>query len=81
VVDSRSFGNRCAETGPAVGGAAIQVFSQHRGRSVHVVNSTFGGPGALANTCPNGGAISSIGVSWTIAEAGRSPVHARYAGA
>ena len=66
VVDSRFFGNRCAETGPDVGGAAIQVFSQHQGRPVYVVNSTFGGPGALANTCSNGGAISSIGVSWTI---------------
>jgi hypothetical protein len=29
------------------------------------VNSTFGGPG-LGNSCANGGALSSIGVSWNI---------------
>lgn len=66
VVRSEFYGNRCASTGPDVGGAAIQVFSQYRGRPVYVVNSTFGGPGALRNECSNGGAISSIGVSWTI---------------
>ncbi len=66
VVDSRFTGNRCASTGPDVGGAAIQVFSQYQGRPVYLVNSTFGGPDALRNECSNGGAISSIGVSWTI---------------
>jgi len=59
-------GNRCASTGPDVGGAAIQVFSQYAGQPVYVVNSTFGGAGALRNECSNGGGISSIGVSWTI---------------
>ena len=52
--------------GPDVGGAAIQVFSQHQGRPVYVVNSIFGGPDDRRNACSNGGAISSIGVSWTI---------------
>jgi hypothetical protein len=42
------------------------LFSQHAGRPVYIVNSTFGGPGSLRNECSNGGAISSIGVSWTI---------------
>lgn len=66
VVNSRFFGNRCAATGPDVGGAAIQVFSQAAGLPVYVVRSTFGGPDGKRNACSNGGAISSIGVSWTI---------------
>jgi hypothetical protein len=66
VIDSQFYGNRCAPTGPDVGGAAIQVFSQYQGLPVYVVRSTFGGAGALRNECSNGGAISSIGVSWTI---------------
>jgi hypothetical protein len=66
VVDSAFVGNRCAATGPDVGGAAIQVFSQYEGLPVYVVSSTFGGPRVRRNACSNGGAISSIGVSWTI---------------
>ncbi|MCC6619368.1 MAG: S-layer homology domain-containing protein [Chloroflexi bacterium] len=66
VVNARFTGNRCASTGPDIGGAALQVFSQHAGNSVYVVNSTFGGSSALRNECSNGGGISSIGVSWTI---------------
>ncbi len=66
VVSSQFYANRCAATGPDIGGAAVQVFSQYHGRPVYLVNSTFGGPDALHNECSNGGAISSIGVSWTI---------------
>jgi hypothetical protein len=66
VVNCRFFNNRCAETGPDVGGAAIRVFSQHQGLPVHVVNSTFGGAEGYGNVGSNGGGISSIGVSWTI---------------
>ncbi len=66
VIDSQFYGNRCASTGPDVGGAAIQVFSQYHGLPVYVVGSTFGGSGDRRNECSNGGAISSIGVSWTI---------------
>jgi hypothetical protein len=66
VVNSAFYGNRCASTGPDIGGAALQVFSQHAGLPVYVLRSTFGGPGSKANACSNGGAISSIGVSWTI---------------
>ena len=66
VVNAQFFGDRCASTGPDVGGAAIQVFSQHHGLPVYIVKSTFGGSGAKRNECSNGGAISSIGVSWTI---------------
>jgi hypothetical protein len=66
VVNASFFGNRCASTGPDVGGAALQVFSQYHGLPVTIVNSTFGGPKGKRNVCSNGGAISSIGVSWSI---------------
>jgi hypothetical protein len=66
VVNCRFFNNVCASLGPDVGGGAIRVFSQYQGLPVYVVNSTFGGADTLGNAGSNGGAISSIGVSWTI---------------
>jgi hypothetical protein len=33
---------------------------------VWIVNSTFGGKAGFGNSCANGGALSSIGVSWNI---------------
>ena len=61
VVNSRFTANRCDGTGPDLGGAAIRVLSQSRNRPVYVVHSTFTG-----GRCSNGGALSSIGVSWTV---------------
>lgn len=61
IVDSHFVDNRCARTGPDVGGAAVRVFDQHRDRPVVVRGSTFAG-----GRCSNGSAISSIGVSWRI---------------
>jgi hypothetical protein len=58
--------NRCDPTGPDVAGGALRVFSQWQGLPVIVANSTFGGSAADANICSNGGALGSIGVSWTI---------------
>ena len=66
VINSRFFNNVCADKGPDVGGGAIRVFSQYSGLPVYVVHSTFGGREDLGNVCSNGGAVSSIGVSWTI---------------
>jgi hypothetical protein len=66
IVNSVFYGNACSPTGTDVGGAAVRVFSQYNGLPVYVTNSTFGGSPAFANECANGGAISSIGVSWTI---------------
>jgi hypothetical protein len=66
VINSRFFGNVCADTGPDVGGAGIRVFDQHNDQPVYVVNTTFGGADGYGNTCSNGGGISSIGVSWSI---------------
>jgi hypothetical protein len=65
AINCRFFSNVCADTGPDVGGAGIRVFSQHDEQPVYVVSSTFGWAG-LDNVCSNGGAVSSIGVSWTI---------------
>ncbi|MCC6872736.1 MAG: hypothetical protein IT378_00395 [Sandaracinaceae bacterium] len=66
IVNARFFDNRCADTGPDVGGAGVRVFDQHQDLPVYVVNTTFGGAEGYGNVCSNGGGISSIGVSWTI---------------
>ena len=66
IVNSRFFSNRCASTGPDVGGGAVRAFDQHNDLPIYVVGSTFGGRPDLANVCSNGGALSSIGVSWTV---------------
>ncbi len=66
VVNSRFENNRCEVDGPDVGGAALRVLSQSQGLPVHVVGSTFGGAPGLGNTCSNGGALSSIGVTWSV---------------
>ncbi|MGW3893608.1 hypothetical protein ACWD6L_00250 [Micromonospora profundi] len=61
VVNSRFVDNRCDRTGPDLGGAAIRVLSQYDNKPVYVVGSTFNG-----GSCSNGGALSSIGVSWVV---------------
>lgn len=66
VVNSRFFNNVCADDGPDIGGGAVRAFQQFNGLPVYVVNSTFGGAVGLGNVGSNGGALSSIGVSWTI---------------
>lgn len=66
LVNTRFFHNDCADVGPDVGGAAVRVLSQFDNQPVYVVNSTFGGKEELGNVGSNGGALSSIGVSWTV---------------
>lgn len=66
ILDSVFTSNRCDPTGPDVGGAAVRVLSQFEGGPVIVAGSTFGGSPTTGNVCSNGGAISSIGVSWEI---------------
>jgi hypothetical protein len=61
VVDSRFIGNRCYPTGPDLGGAAIRALSQWDNRPVYITSDTFRG-----GACSNGGALSSIGVSWVV---------------
>jgi hypothetical protein len=66
VVNSRFFSNVCASTGPDTAGGAIYSTNQYQGLPVYVVHSTFGGTSSLSNSCSNGGALGSIGVSWTV---------------
>jgi hypothetical protein len=61
VLDSVFTGNRCDSSGPDLGGAALRVLSQSQGLPVRISGSRFSG-----GVCSNGGAISSIGVSWDI---------------
>jgi len=64
VVNCSFFNNHCAATGQDVAGGA--VFSVLQSSTVYLVNSTFGGSGSLGNSCSNGGAIGSIGTSYSI---------------
>jgi len=66
IVNCRFLRNRTDATGPDVGGAAVRVFSQYEGLPVYVTASTFGGSEEDGNVGSNGGALSSIGVSWTV---------------
>jgi hypothetical protein len=66
VVNSRFFRNVCDDTGPDIGGGAIRAFQQSKGLPIYVVGSTFGGSAGQGNVGSNGGALSSIGVSWTV---------------
>lgn len=61
IVNSHFVDNRCTPTGPDVGGAAVRVTDQYADRPVVIRRSTFSG-----GVCSNGGALSSIGVSWNI---------------
>jgi hypothetical protein len=64
VVNSRFTNNACYAHGPDLGGAAIRAFEEWNAKGappVYIVHSTFTG-----GRCSNGGALSSIGVSWTV---------------
>jgi hypothetical protein len=66
IINARFFHGVCDPTGPDLGGAAVRVLSQYDNQPVYVVNSTFGGAPGLGGSCSNGGALSSIGVSYTV---------------
>ncbi len=66
VINCRFMNNVCTDVGPDLGGGALRTFQQWNGLPVYVVNSTFGGSDGMGNVCSNGGALSSIGVSWTV---------------
>jgi hypothetical protein len=66
IVNSRFFHGACDPSGPDLGGAAVRVLSQYDDQPVTVVNSTFGGKQGFGGACSNGGALSSIGVSYTV---------------
>ena len=58
---ARSPATGATPTGRTSAAAAVRALSQYRNLPVYVVNSRFD-----ANVCSNGGALSSIGVSWTV---------------
>jgi hypothetical protein len=64
IVNSVFVRSRIASVGPDVAGAAVYALQQ--AGPVYVVNSTFGGGAAFGNVGSNGGALGSIGVSWTV---------------
>ncbi|MEV0270454.1 hypothetical protein AB0H43_16860 [Hamadaea sp. NPDC050747] len=66
VVSSRFLRNKCDSTGPDLGGAALRVLDQYQDKPVYIVSSTFGGASGQGGVCSNGGALSSIGVSWVV---------------
>ncbi|MGI5244391.1 hypothetical protein [Dactylosporangium sp. CA-139066] len=66
AVNARFVRNRCDETGPDLGGAAVRALSQYHNQPVYIVSSTFGGASGQGGVCANGGALSSIGVSWVV---------------
>lgn len=70
IINSRFFHNVCDDLGSDVGGGAIRVLdfpaAGSVNRPVYIVNSTFGGKPGYGNTCANGGALSSIGTSYSI---------------
>jgi hypothetical protein len=61
VVNSRFLNNRCYQSGPDLGGAAIRALAQWRNRPVYITSDTFRG-----GVCSNGGALSSIDVNWDV---------------
>ena len=85
IVNARFFDNVCDPSGSDVGGGAVRIQDFATGgtlnRPVYVVGSTFGGKTGLGNSCANGGALSSIGASWSIYNSLFSDNHATGQGA
>jgi hypothetical protein len=82
VVNSRFFSNICkSHTSTLLFGGAVSAFEQYEALPVYVVHSTFGGESNLGNTCNDGGALGSIGVSWTIVDSVLDYNHAASGGA
>ena len=69
VYNARFFNNVCDDLGSDIGGGAIRKLDYlvaSGAGPAWIVNSTFGGKPGFGNSCANGGALSSIGVSWNI---------------
>ncbi|MFT3814428.1 MAG: hypothetical protein QM740_13790 [Acidovorax sp.] len=66
IINSVFTNNRCEPTGQDIGGGAVRVLGIYQNLPVYVVQSTFGGGPSLGNSCSSGGALSSIGVSYSI---------------
>ena len=66
IVNTSFIHNQCEASGPDLGGGAVRVLGIYNNEPVYVVGSTFGGAAELGNFCANGGALSSIGVSYSV---------------
>jgi hypothetical protein len=66
IVNAIFLNNQCEATGADMGGGAVRALSIYNNEPVYVVGSTFGGAAGLGNFCSNGGALSSIGVSYSV---------------
>ncbi|HTP27211.1 MAG TPA: hypothetical protein VMK12_16355, partial [Anaeromyxobacteraceae bacterium] len=64
VVNSVFVRNQCTKLGPDVGGGAIYALAPQG--QVFIVGSTFGGGPGEGNVGANGGALGSIGASFTV---------------
>ena len=66
IVNCSFYNNMADSLGPDVGGGAVRALMPYDNRPVYVIHSSFGGSSSLGNRASNGGALSSIGVSWYI---------------
>jgi hypothetical protein len=66
IVNCRFFNNKTIAAASDFGGGAVRVLGQYNDEPVYIVNSTFGGKDGYGNSAANGGALSSIGTSFTI---------------
>jgi hypothetical protein len=64
VVNAIFTNNHCATTNNEIHGGAIATYLQTT--PVFIVGSTFGGGPGLGNSCSVGGALGSIGTSYTV---------------
>jgi hypothetical protein len=76
IINSSFRHDRCERDGADLGGGAIRVLSPYANLPVVVRHSTF-----TDDTCSNGGALSSIGVSWTVLDSTFDDDHAVGTGA
>ena len=66
VVNSRFFRNRCDGPGPTSAAPPCGCSASRRASPCTSCSSTFGGAAGEGGECSNGGALSSIGVSWVV---------------
>ena len=71
VVDSAFTGDSCYASGPDLGGGAIRAVGMYPASPVYLTGDTFSG-----DSCSNGGALSSIGVSWVVQDSTFTGNHA-----
>jgi hypothetical protein len=61
VVNSAFIDNRCYQSGPDLGGAAVRALAMYPGSPVYITHDTFTG-----NSCSNGAALSGLFASFYV---------------